>query len=485
MAAADCCPLFQPVVPVEKLHEKFELIRTANASECTREMLAQVFRTFKDPDGNFIEQFQTTGFDQRYFELYLYAYFSRSGFEVDRSHEFPDFLVTRGGFEVAVEATTVNPSRGGILKELGREIADLATEEFADYARNELAIRFGGPLFSKLNKRYWEHAHCKSKPLVLTIEAFHDPHALHVTDAPLMSYLYGSATTAAFDEAGNLHVRRAAIETHELGTKTIPSFFFGQPNTEHISAVLFANSGTNAKFSRMGYQHGYGSDEVEMMRVGYCYTPDPDARDPTYFSYNMRDAPVVESWGQGLVLMHNPNCLHPIPHGFFVNAVETALIKEDIICWNKGWHPFSSLTMSLHLAGANANWKKHLPPRLPRVHVHPIPRDVFWEQYAPDFVPEEPYIQEDGWFSDETGAFLGVALRNRNDDAWRYEVLARDEKLKFRPISSKSGFGMREQAVKTLQSCIAQMLSSRQRLFARDEPLPSDPMESEPEAKEE
>lgn len=477
MAAADDCPLFKPVVPAEKLHKLFKVIRTSSASECTREMLARVFRTFEDPDGNFIEQFQTTGFDQRYFEIFLYAYFSRSGFKVDRSHEFPDFLLTRDGLEVAVEATTVNPSRGGVLKELGRRIEDLSPEELADYGRHELAIRFGGPLFSKLKKRYWEHPHCKDKPLVLTIEAFHDPHALHMTDAPLMSYLFGSVSFGEFDEEGNLQVRTEPIATHELGTKTIPSFFFGQPDTENISAVLFANSGTNAKFSRMGYQHGYGSDEVEMSRTGYCYTPDPNARDSTYFSYNMRDAPVVETWGQGLVVMHNPNCLHPIPPDFFPDAVQATLIEGNVICFHRAWHPFASMTESYHLGGNIANWNKHLPRRLPSVHVRPISRELFWELYNPEIRLEEPYAIEDGWLSDSAGAFLGIVLQNRSGDEWRYEVLARDENFRFRTIMARSGISPREEAVKMLQYCIAHLMTSRQRLFAREDPLPRDPTE--------
>ena len=73
-------------------------------------MLEDVYQTFPDPDGNFVEQFQTTGFDARFFELYLYAYFSRSGYEVYRSHPKPDFLVKRQTEAIAVEATTVNPS---------------------------------------------------------------------------------------------------------------------------------------------------------------------------------------------------------------------------------------------------------------------------------------------------------------------------------------------------------------------------------------
>src|SRR5271157_118380 len=99
--------LFDVVVPNEKLNEQFERIRASATSVAARLMLSDVFRDFEDPDGNFIEQFQTTGFNARFFELYLHAYFTRSGYVVDRSNPNPDFLVTRDGTTVPIEATTL------------------------------------------------------------------------------------------------------------------------------------------------------------------------------------------------------------------------------------------------------------------------------------------------------------------------------------------------------------------------------------------
>ena len=127
--------LFDPIASSRKLHPDFECLRTWPGAEPTRWMLDDVYQTFDDPEGNFLEQFQTTGFDARYFELYLFAYFTRSGFVVDRSRPHPDFLVSRMGRTVAVEATTVNPSTSGILARLGKKISELSPEEFRDYQR--------------------------------------------------------------------------------------------------------------------------------------------------------------------------------------------------------------------------------------------------------------------------------------------------------------------------------------------------------------
>jgi hypothetical protein len=118
--------LFNPVVAPEKVHPDFERLRTWPGAEPTRWMLDDIYQTFDDPEGNFLEQFQTSGFDARYFELYLFAYFSRSSFIVDRSHPNPDFLVSKEGLTVAVEATTVNPSTSGTLAKLGKEISELS-----------------------------------------------------------------------------------------------------------------------------------------------------------------------------------------------------------------------------------------------------------------------------------------------------------------------------------------------------------------------
>jgi hypothetical protein len=223
-------------------------------------MLEDVYQTFQDPEGNFLEQFQTTGFDARCFELYLFAYFSRSGFSVDRSHAIPDFIVSREGLRVAVEATTVNPPTTGVLARLGKKISGLSPEELRDYQRNELPIRFGSPLFSKLQKRYWEMEQCLEIPFVIAIQVFHDEEAHVFTDNALASYVYGLEQTGSWDWGGKLQVETHDVKQHTVGEKVIPSNFFGQTGAKHVSAILFTNSGTNAKFSRMGYQYGVGSN---------------------------------------------------------------------------------------------------------------------------------------------------------------------------------------------------------------------------------
>jgi len=82
-------------------------------------MLRDIQQHFEDLDGNFVEQFQTTGFDSRTFELFLFAMFRESGHTIDRSHQRPDFMISRDGITVAVEAVTASqPSNAGVQQYL-------------------------------------------------------------------------------------------------------------------------------------------------------------------------------------------------------------------------------------------------------------------------------------------------------------------------------------------------------------------------------
>jgi hypothetical protein len=459
--------LFDVVAPEKELHHSFEILRTAENARCTRGMLEDVYQDFEDPDGNFLEQFQTTGFDSRFFELYLFAYFSRSGYQVDRSHPNPDFLVTRGDLTVAVEATTINPSTSGVLKSHGRTVAEVSPAESLEYAQNELPIRFGGPLFSKLGKRYWQLPHCRDMPFVLAIEAFHEVDSLSLSDNALMTYVFGLTTKASWTTDATLDITTERVEEHRLGPKVIPSNFFGQPDTEHISAVVFTNSGTHAKFSRMGFHHGIECDEIEMTRYGFCYTPRSDAMDPTFFSYNLDEPPFVEPWGQGLVVMHNPNSRHPVPRDYFVDAIQAYLEDGVIVTEHRSWHPYTSKTVTFYFGGAKKELAEMFPKRKPIVSVSPISRDEF-QRACNNAGYGVPSTQEHGWFSDDTGSFLGVVVHDVEDNDWVYVVLARDQYFQFRAIDVESGLPFRDMAREALQLKIAQLLSSPQRIFPHE-----------------
>jgi hypothetical protein len=97
---------FTPIVPAEALHPNFKLLLEHPRYSPARDLIASMMRYYEDADGNFIEQFQTTGFDAWLWELYLFATFTELGFATVPEIQAPDFLLAglRGG--MGVEATT-------------------------------------------------------------------------------------------------------------------------------------------------------------------------------------------------------------------------------------------------------------------------------------------------------------------------------------------------------------------------------------------
>ncbi|MEI7821913.1 MAG: hypothetical protein WCK55_13425 [Verrucomicrobiota bacterium] len=264
-----------------------------------------------DVDGNFLKDFQTTGFNARLWELYLNAFLYEQRFAISREFDRPDFLVSKGGYPIAIEAVTVNATDGEIPPSPEKP------EEIEFLKRDYMPIKFGSALYSKLRKRYWELAHVKDMPLVFAVHDFHGNDSMTWTSGALDDYLYGVRATWHKDANGKLHVTDNPINEHVWGNKKIPSGFFNQPDAEHVSAVLFSNSATLSKFNRMGKLAGFGSSKVEMIRMGFRHDPDPNATTPIKFVAEVKPDSYSEDWTEGVRIFHNPKARIPIPPEFF------------------------------------------------------------------------------------------------------------------------------------------------------------------------
>jgi hypothetical protein len=102
---------FAPRVPDEKLHPRFRRLAKDAAFSAARSIISVMMRWYEDVDGNFVEQFQTTGFDARIWELYLFAALTEAGFRVKRPKPAPDMLAQGIHGEFALEATTSTRQR--------------------------------------------------------------------------------------------------------------------------------------------------------------------------------------------------------------------------------------------------------------------------------------------------------------------------------------------------------------------------------------
>lgn len=339
--------IFTPVVPDESMHPSFAKLRQSKAFAPARRQIVEIMPHFIDIDGNFVREFQTSGFDSRLWELYLYSYIVEEQLFLNRGYNRPDFIVTKYGKSVAIEATIVG-RRSDRPATYFKTTSTLPEDEIELKRRleAEIPIRFGSPLFSKLQKRYWELDHIKDIPLIFAIADFHDDQSMLWTSTGLIDYLYGVRHNFSYDPGGKLIIAPLNIETHKVGAKEIPSGFFFQPDAEYISAVLFSASGTISKFNRLGRQAGFTAPGLVMVRVGTCHNHDPNASLPKPFKYTVNENS-GETWGEGLSMFHNPHALHPVPIELFPSIAHHRFKNGQILSVVPEFHPYSSVTINL------------------------------------------------------------------------------------------------------------------------------------------
>ncbi|MDB4876963.1 MAG: glycosaminoglycan attachment protein [Gemmatimonadetes bacterium] len=432
-------------------------------------MMEEVFAACREHlDCNFVEQFQTTGFDARLFELFLFAYFKSIGADVERAAERPDYLVCRNGTTVAVEATTANPTqRPGETPKLitGVDLRALVDEDEqarVERSQQELPIRLGSALYSKLNKRYWKLPHVKGRALVLAIQPFYSHDSLLFSSAGIAQYLYGIRQTGRHDEQGKLVIDTAEVEEHQLAEKKIPSNFFAQPETEHISAVLYTNVAAVSKFTRMGYQAGLHRGNVLVSRRGAAWDPDPNAKEAAQFSYRLDEDPGPEPWGSGVEVFLNPRALHSLPEFFFDDAIQTSLKDGVPVSLLKQFVPFVSITQRLTL-----KLDSLAPVEDRRGHVGTILRREFdaFQPKRPPYKSGEVPFSEVAWFADAERRLIGTVFRWHGQERYGVAILGPDEAGRWRAIDTAGDVSSLDVAAKVAIARMQQIVGTGETVF--------------------
>lgn len=345
--------LFKPVHPVEKLHNAFNLVQGHDSWSPAKAILSEMMRHYVDVDGNFVEQFQSDGFDARLWELYLFAFLLEEGLYVERPDPAPDFAVRLGRKKVYIEAVTVNPTAGEIPPATATEVGIVTREpeEIAKLLNGKMPIKFGSALYSKLSRKtpYWTLPGVAENPLVFAIADFHEPQSMIWSSSALFKYLYGVSHDFTYDEHGQLVISALDIEKHEHKGKTIPSGFFFLPNAENVSAVLFSSTGTISKFNRMGRLAGFGAKNIKMTRYGLRHDHNPNASLPQGFVLDIAEGKCSETWAEGMSMFHNPKALRPVDPNLFPSIAHHWFEDDIIRSTVPEFHPYSSMTFNMLL----------------------------------------------------------------------------------------------------------------------------------------
>ncbi len=313
------------VTPDVKLHPYFQVVLDDLGHMPARSALQHIGPWLAPSDPNFVREFQTTAFDQRIWELYLWATFRELGFDVEQP-EAPDFLCSAPGISSTVEATTVTSSQSGPL---AVHPNPKTREELAEFLKNYMPMKFGSSLTSKLAKKnaagkpYWDRPETRDKPFLLAVADFHKPGekgelaSMTYSHGALWPYLYGKRVV--FEPTGG-YWRAETGKPHVYRGKEVPTGFFDLPGAENISAVLFSNAGTLSKFNRMGLKAGYVPENYEYYRQGRRYNSNPGAYVGKPFFEDVLAKEYVEYWSDELQVFHNPNARNPISPDMFAGV---------------------------------------------------------------------------------------------------------------------------------------------------------------------
>jgi hypothetical protein len=218
-----------------KLNPKFIALRDTRNSSAARALLREIAPWVVDLDGNFVRDFQTTGFDARIWELYLLTAFTALEFGFDRTAAVPDFRLLRDDAKVFVEAVTANPT-GGTEFDI-KQMPPEPPEDFWKYLEHNMPQKFGSPLLSKLRRRYWEQEDVAGHPFVLAIADFHAPRSMTWSRPALPFYLYGMGVQVREDADGHKHPEKKQLKDHLVGNKKVPTNFL--PNQKLVTSRRF------------------------------------------------------------------------------------------------------------------------------------------------------------------------------------------------------------------------------------------------------
>lgn len=323
--------LFYPLYDASNLNRNFLSALNDPGYLPAKNGLIYTFSEHPKPEKHFIEQFQTTGFDSRLWELYLIRLFLENNYVINCNHPSPDFVISKNSLNIAVEAVTSNPG-------------SIYFEENHENIHEYTAIKLSNPLYDKLKKEYWRETHILNFPFILAVAPFHGKTAWEVSDATIISYLYGLQTSAFYNEKGELLINSTVLNAHEYQNKRKPSGFFKLPNSENISAVLFSNAGTISKFNRMEFLANKNYPIV-MLHAGTCYNPEENACKPNHFCYQVGDPNVIERWDTGAHMFHNPQAKNPLDDNCFPHISHSRVIDNKIVTSISMFHPYISKTI--------------------------------------------------------------------------------------------------------------------------------------------
>ncbi len=374
--------LFKAIVALDRLHPNF-LALTSEFGTAERFVLNDWARGFKDRDGKFVKEFQTT-FNACFWELYLNSAFRELGLSSDFNYSSPDFVVSLDSkVEFIAEAVTANHPDGFRPEWDGKNCFEQYTAQDSHAIVDLATIRLAGAIVSKhakYIKSYEKLDHVADKPFVICVAPFEQPLFFVQNDNAIRRVLYGYDGPLLIPGAdgSKLHVGEAGIEkiVKDSGAE-IPLGLFQAEMMPEVSAVIFSNTATMTKVHALA-----NASNVERLFFARRYQESA----ATPYEICCRQVDYEESILDGLHLFLNPYAKNPLDSRLFRNheiAVHSLndsgdyeIEVTDGFLYQHSCMTFTHGETAAGLKQASNQYKSTSRPLWTEADLHPVPGQV-------------------------------------------------------------------------------------------------------------
>lgn len=310
-------------MPENKIHPKVILLRDNIMLKSEKQLLESWTQGFIDKDKKLVRQFQET-FHSSFWEIFLYKLFSSKGFEIDQTHQVPDFVI-KSPYEFYVEAVVANIKDNG-RQESERTLEDLMSmmtppylQEDFNYFLDEAIIRIASAMRCKQNKisQYMQNSWIQNdKPFLLAVASYDQINYGREFIYSMLALLYGFY----YLSDSQTYVKRKSVYKRDTGSE-IPISLFDMEEYKTVSAVIFTCTLTIGKLTSLCISNGLNSfNKVYNLREG--------GEIGRYQLQEVCDSN-PECLEDGVFIFHNPNAVIPLSEEIFGKTAVTQYFVEE------------------------------------------------------------------------------------------------------------------------------------------------------------
>ncbi len=314
-----------PDILDEKLHSKFKLLLKPEFYR-HREIIQGWVEGFVDRDNKIIKEFQTT-FHSSFWEFYLFALFKELNFELDQTHDRPDFII-KAPEEIYIEAVVpeINDKTG--IPESMRDMDDIISMFIPPYEQtdfykvlDEAIIRQSNSILKKRNNYIKNYSKCDwidEKPYVIALSSYDQINYGREFIYPMLALLYGMYYVP---EKEDYEIRNSVKKDNGAD---IPIGIFNNPDYSNISAIIYSSTITIGKLTSLSISNGKRSTINEVYGL---YKDYKDSDKP--YKLNIVSPETPEELSDGVFIFHNPNAKHKLPLTYFESSNITQYFIND------------------------------------------------------------------------------------------------------------------------------------------------------------